>query len=255
MTIQKQMWTILSSLPKFHGQQEVVLKEAELHYLTNVIRLQIGDFIELTNGLGYKASAQILSISKKEAKLVIEHVEQQNSLSPKICVFLALPKSSTLEELVSSASEMGLDEIHIFRTEKCASKAPVKLEKLQRLSLEALRVSKSALCTQVYCYDNFNSFLTQQKNKIDNGINLFCDETNSSSGENSFLKVLMNNFNPQKNIHIIIGPEGSFSLKERDTILKNIYCRPVSLGSNILRVPNAVYSALAIALQVRLESK
>ena len=254
MTIQKQLWTILVEQDEFISNTAVTLKEDELHYIANVLRLKVGDDVEITNCRGLKCLAKIEVFTKKEAKLVILNVLTQKKTSPEIHLYLALPKPSTLEEVIASVSEMGLDEIHIFRSEKCASKAPVKLEKLERISNEAVRISKSAFSTKVFSYETMQDVFLKRKLQLENGLNLFCDESHVYENKvtNSLLKILQEKFNPQQNINIFIGPEASFSSIERDFIFNHLNCCAVSLGDNILRVPNAVYSAFSIVNQVRI---
>ncbi|MES2615907.1 MAG: RsmE family RNA methyltransferase [Bdellovibrionota bacterium] len=243
----KQIWTIIERANEFIPNSDLFIRDDEFHYLANVLRLKVADEIAITNCSGVKALAKVEAITKKEAKLHILKVAIQKQARQRVRLFLALPKPSTLEEIVACVSEMGLDELHIFRTEKCASKAPVKIEKLERISQEAVRVSKSAFCTKIFVYENLF-----EKLEIENGVNLFCDESHvyENKPASPILKVLQEKYDAQKNVNIIIGPEASFTEEERIFIYKNFNCTAVSLGNNILRVPNAVYSALAVALAV-----
>lgn len=249
MTTEKQVWTIIDLAGEFIPETEIIIEGDEFHYLANVLRLKVGDEIEINNCQGIKASAKVIMITKKEAKCLILQRYQMQKMYPEIHLYLALPKPSTLEEIVASVSEMGLDEIHIFRTAKCSSKAPVKLEKIQRIANEAVRISKSAYSAKVFSYENMSDFYKKRRTDLENGLNLFCDE--SDFGANKIMNLLLEEFTQKKDIHLIIGPEASFSSVERDFIYKSFNCFPVLLGNNILRVPTAVYSALALALQAR----
>ncbi len=267
MSTQKQVWTIiydstLLSFPVYpqgatgessKHMQSIVITDEEYHYIAKVLRLQAGDEIDITNCQGVKSFGKIESITKKEVKVHILNSSLQDKFLPEIHLYLAMPKPSTLDEVVSAASEMGVDEIHIFRTEKCASKAPIKLDKLERMSKEAVRVSKSAFSAKVFYYNSLEELITKRKSYLSSGLNLFCDESHiyENKIQNSLLKIAQEKMTKQKPVHLIIGPEASFSDAEREFIHKNIECSDVSLGNNILRVPNAVCLGVGVLLQAR----
>jgi 16S rRNA (uracil1498-N3)-methyltransferase len=74
-----------------------------------------------------------------------------------------------------------------------------------------------------------------------NSIVFFAD---ISSENKKIDEVTKNNKNCE--FYLLIGPEGDFSLKERD-LLKNMNnCIPISLGQNILRSETAAVAVLAI---------
>ena len=92
-----------------------------------------------------------------------------------------------------------------------------------------------------------NKFIRKANKKII----IFCDESHIYEGKikNSIYKEIQLNYKPEfDEICILIGPEASFSENERKFIQKNINCISVSLGNNILRVPNATCSALGVAI-------
>jgi 16S rRNA (uracil1498-N3)-methyltransferase len=257
MTIQKQTWTILCKEKNLNENEIICIDNEEFHYLSNVLRLKLEDKVEITNCHGEKGIGIISFINKKEAKIKIEKVEINHQEKPYIHLYLGLPKPSTLEETISSLSEMGLHELHIFRTEKCVSKAPIKLDKLKRISDEATRISKSSFSTKIFYYENIHELFNNRKLYFEIGLNLFCDESHVHEKKiaNSLLNVFQAKFNSQEYINLFVGPEASFSEKERDYIFKNLNCDPVSLGHNILRVPNAVYSAFSSINQILISNQ
>ena len=57
---------------------------------------------------------------------------------------------------------------------------------------------------------------------------------------------LKGEYNPGNNALVLIGPEGDFSLKERDLLNSMSNCIPISLGQNILRSETAAVVGLTI---------
>ena len=74
-----------------------------------------------------------------------------------------------------------------------------------------------------------------------NSIVFFAD-INSS---NKKIDEVINN-NKNREFYLLVGPEGDFSLKERDLLKSMSNCIPISLGQNILRSETAAVAGLAI---------
>lgn len=246
MSTQKQIWTLITPQQAFEECGEVWISGDEHHYAAHVLRLSVGDVVELTNCKGGKATGIIQKISKKDLLISIEKVEHGHERQPRIKLWLAMPKPSTLEEVVATASELGVSEIHVFKSDKCAVKSELKKEKLQRISDEAVRISKSAFSAKIFEQPGLNSLSAFS---VDSAVTLFCDESHVYENKitNSLFQVLQEKAHLNiQNIHILVGPEASFSDQERQFILETLHATPVSLGWNILRVPTAVTVAVGV---------
>ncbi len=81
----------------------------------------------------------------------------------------------------------------------------------------------------------------------------FCDESPIYEGQSihTLLNALWSQRESLSQVHLMIGPEASFSDCEREFIYQNIPCTAVSLGKNILQVPYAVCAAVGVATQLR----
>lgn len=251
MSTSKQIWTLICD-DLSENASDIVLSEEELHYAFHVLRLRQGTKVEVVNGKGLKATATIKEINKKLGILNVENIFKLKRPNTIVNLCLATPKPAVLDEVVACASEMGAAQIHIFKGERSFSRAPIKTEKLKRTSLEAMRISKSSFCSEVFAYNSLVEFYSQYMS-INNQskIVLFCDESHVYDGKvtNSILTLLNKEYSFKVNeIYILIGPESSFDEQERNFIFEKIKPFQISLGKNILRVPNAVISALGTAL-------
>ena len=74
-----------------------------------------------------------------------------------------------------------------------------------------------------------------------NSIVFFADINSSNK---KIDEVIKNNKN--REFYLLVGPEGDFSLKERDLLKSMNNCIPISLGQNILRSETAAVAGLAI---------
>lgn len=245
MSFLKQLWTIVLYEQNLNLNDEISIIGDEFYYITTVLRLKCDDIVEISNGIGVKASAVICKIDKKSCDVrVIDviFIEQRKRF---VHLCLAQLKPSALEEGVFVASELGIDFIHLFPAEKSALKQPIKLEKLQKLSNEAMRISKSAYSARVTQYRNLADCLASIQQKCQNACFLFCDET----AKNPIVQFTPNS--TIENICLLIGPEGSFSIQERSAILNLTACYPVSLGSHILRAQTSIACAGFVACSMR----
>lgn len=239
MSIEKQMWTLLAPQGNLVQGSVVTLSQEELHYAFHVLRLKQNDPVCLTDCCGTQAHGTIEEISKKKGTVKVQTCQTNSQKKPLINLWLGMPKPSTLEEVVAVASELGVHEIHVFKTEKCAFKSDLKKEKLQRLSDEAVRISKSAFSAKIVEQPNLQRLLQTQSGSVV----LFCDEAHvyDNKIQNSIFNAL-SSIDPTDihTISLLVGPEASFSAAERQLILQHPSVVSVSLGSHILRVATAV---------------
>lgn len=254
MSLHKQLWTIICKNLEFNSKLLTII-EHEHHYMYHVLRLKEGEVVNITNCQGLKANGIILTANKKEILIEVEKICLAEKLKPEINLWIAMPKPTTLNEVIANSSEMGVSNIHIFKSEKSISKAQLKIEKLQQLSDESTRVSKSAYAAKIHNYESLENFYSQHILKTKSiKLVFFCDESHvyENKIQNSIFREIQRCFNHDvQEICVLIGPEASFTAKEREFIQNNINCVSVSLGNNILRVPNAVLSSIGVAINFR----
>lgn len=252
MSVQKQTWTLITREQDLQIGAPLLFEGDEFHYAAHVLRLQVGHAVCVVNGLGTKAHGEVTHISKKNVTVTLNHVTHATFPAPHIHVCLALPKPSVLEDVVFQCSEMGVFAVHLFPGDKSAFKGAPKQEKLERASCEALRVSQSAFCTRIFTYESLEHFyeLHLSDNKTQS-MTFFCDESHvyaNTAGVSLVQHITQHVSHPPREINLLLGPEASFSERERAFILAQTNCTAVSLGKNILRVPTAVCVAVGAVL-------
>lgn len=239
MSILKQTWTIVLYERPLHLHDTVLISGDEFHYLINVLRFKTNDTVAVSNGAGIKATGMITTLRKKECEVHITQLSYIPPAKPHRHLILAQLKQSALEEAVCAASEIGIHAIHIFPSERTFSKQPVKLEKLQRISNEAIRISKSAYGASIHVYNSLDECVHTLQKEWDKICFLFCDE----DSQTPILEFTSKKYEHMTAICPIVGPEASFSLQERQKILNLPGCFSVSLGQNILKAQTAVACA------------
>lgn len=248
----KQVWRFYCqrSEPSTQIGECIVLDSEESHLALQVLRLKEGELIEIADGFGWTALAQIASVRKRQ----IEALVQQQSLSPRQkflrILVVGLTKPGALDESVQAAVEAGADHLIVFKGDRSSSKQEFKTEKIRRQVLEMTRITKSPWCLDVSYEENLESALRQCLLKvIPEKLALFvCDErpVHESSMLPSLHLLRCLSAKSMLSWACVIGPESSFSSREYDVLNKFGHEHPldfVGLGPRILRTPAAVSAA------------
>ena len=211
---------IVKSLRSKIGENLLLIDENEIEYKTKII--------EITNNL---ISVNIEQSYKSERDLLYNLYLAQSPL-----------KSDAQLTIVEKATELGVRGIYPIYTDNCALKktvATAKVEKWQKVMFEA-----SKQCERANIPRCFN--LTDLKTVVEEGkfdIIIALCEKHTNGDLKDYLKCIANEMIKNKNILVIIGPEGGFSDKEFE-YMKSKNLPMLSLGDLILKAETAVIVTL-----------
>lgn len=243
-----QTWRLYTST-NILQQGEIYFDGDNFHYLTNVLRLEPGSLIEISDGLGQVAYGILESIEKKRCQVRVSEITKHPPRRTRVLVYVGWPKPANIDELVTTTSELGAAEIHLVRTEKSQCKQIPRIDRLTKIAWESLRISKSPWAPELHVHQDLNSAIAKTPQ---DSLSFLCDESplyrNDGICHNHLLSELLLHKGFPATIAIFIGPEASFTDNERTLILEKLTARPVSLGENILRVPVAAGMATMLAL-------
>ena len=171
-------------------------------------------------------------------------------------VFQALPKGDKLDSVIQKAVECGACEITTFESERCivrlkGENEQKKVERRQRIALEAAKQSGRGIVPTVYSSISFEEMLAQASRA---DIALFCYEGDGTEALPLVLRRRRAELGEhcEPTISIVIGSEGGFSLFEAEAA-KRAGLIPVGLGKRILRTETAasfVLSCLVYELEM-----
>jgi 16S rRNA (uracil1498-N3)-methyltransferase len=136
------------------------------------------------------------------------------------------------EWFIEKATEIGITEITPVICAHSERKM-VKLERLERVAVAAMKQSLGCWLPTINKAVNFNDFIKMQQTADFKGI-AHCTETEKQS----LGKLLQSG----QDCLLLIGPEGDFSDQEIDQAIDQGY-RPVSLGTKRLRTETAAIVA------------
>jgi 16S rRNA (uracil1498-N3)-methyltransferase len=218
---------------------DVVLDEATSKHIVQVLRMQNGEQLQLTNGKGILFTAEILDNNRKKCIVkVIRTTHQQRPIN-NVTIAISLIKNTTrFEWFLEKATEIGIAEIIPLiceRTEKTA----FKMERMQSILVSAMLQSQQCwlpglqkpvkyVNMQMYKYENMQKMIAHCEN-VENKQPLTSKLINESTPEMT---------GAFRNKLILIGPEGDFSAKEIELALQHSFI-PVSLGNTRLRTETA----------------
>lgn len=229
----------------FIDKQAKILGD-DVKHLYKVLRLNEGDKIVLNNCNGEEFLANIRTITKQEVIVDIEEkLEINNESEVKIYLFQGLPKAQKMDLIVQKGTELGITKFVPTLTERVDIKLKgefKKLDRLNRIALEAAKQSKRTVIPTVSEPISFEDALTNMK-ALDLVIVPY------ENAENFGIKTLFNDENIDiskiKTVGILVGPEGGFELSEINKLKENgAYI--VTLGSRILRTETAGFVATSL---------
>lgn len=229
----------------FLGKDQIpIIAGSDVHHIKDVLRMKVGNELELLDGSGKIYNAKIAEMEKDKiiCEVLSERVEEFES---KIKVTLAqcLPKAKKMDLIIQKCTELGAHKIIPTLSERSVSKGE-KLPRWRKIVKEAAEQSGRSIIPEIAPLTPFEQVL---KLKPEFDLALIPWELER---ETSLKKVLTTHLPAGKagqpnNLLILIGPEGGFSRKEIE-LAKPAGFTPLSLGPRILRTETAAMVVLSI---------
>lgn len=211
----------------------------ESKHIAKVLRKKEGDILYITNGMGYLFEAEILIADPRKCKAQI--VSEKKSIPKRYHLHLAVAPTKMndrYEWFLEKATEIGVDEITPIICKRSERKV-VKQERMQRVLQSAMKQSLQTFLPKLNPVISYEQFMEQQMEGLK--FIAHCEE-----GEKMELK---RRAAADKDVTILIGPEGDFSTTEIQMALEKGFV-PVSLGNNRLRTETAAIVACSTVVMI-----
>jgi len=222
------------------GHLAYQLPEDESKHAVRVLRLAPGDAVTLLDGQGHFYTAAVAEANPKRCALRIASYEAVPPRPTYTHVAVAPTKNlDRMEWLVEKAVEVGIERLTFLR---CAhsERRDLKLERLEKIAVSALKQSGQAWLPQLDELIDFEKFM-QEVNPTTTFI------AHLEAGERTDLAQVIA---AAPRCCVLIGPEGDFSPAEIELALSQ-GVRPVTLGASRLRTETAALAAVLTAQVVR----
>ena len=206
----------------------------ESRHIVRVLRKKVGDELRLTNGKGFLFHARLVAVGPKDCRVEVETVDKHNRPMHRLHLAVAPTKSTDrFEWFLEKATEIGVDEITPIACNH-SERRVLKTERLKKVVANAMKQSNRTYLPVLNELTSFEEFVAERPEEL-----LFiahCKEEEKSE--------LKRKLAADKEVLILIGPEGDFSEEEIDLAMARGFI-PVSMGEARLRTETAAIVAAA----------
>jgi 16S rRNA (uracil1498-N3)-methyltransferase len=216
--------------------ESITLDDETSRHIVQVLRMQSGEELRLTDGKGNLSRSIIRDANKKKCTVSHLSIDHQSAPKRKIAIGISLIKnSSRFEWFLEKATEIGISEIVPIICER-TEKKDLRTDRMQSILVSAMLQSQQSWLPELEeplrFRDGLETFRHHQK---------FIAYV--SDHHEAHLSDLINS-NLSSQI-VLIGPEGDFTSDEIDLALLHNFL-PSSLGPNRLRTETAALVALTL---------
>ena len=198
------------------------------------MRVKIGENFSLFNKNG-EWLAKISNISSGKVEFIIQEKLRKKENHLDIWLAFSPIKSNYSNFMIQKATELGVTKFFPIIFDRSVVRK-INSERLEKIIIEATEQSNRMNPPCIEKTQNLKTFLEKNEDSMD----LIFTDLNSEKKKIDLDK------NSKKPLCIIIGPEGDFSEKERETILDFKDVKSIKINENILRSETAVISSISI---------
>lgn len=242
-------------MPRFFVQKDqvengyVTIKGDDAHHISRALRMAAGEVITVCDMQKNEYECELTNFLPEcvRAKIILS-CSSDTEPPYHVHLFQALPKGDKLDSIIQKAVECGVAEITTFESERCVVRVKdggeaKKLERRQRIALEAAKQSGRGIIPEVHASVSFSQALEMAKQA---DLALFCYEGEGTLPIPQVVEAWKREHSKKSepSISVVIGSEGGFSLKEAEKAI-DAGLLPTGLGKRILRTETASGFVLA----------
>lgn len=237
----------LADLPEKIGA--ITLDEPTSKHIVQVLRMKTGEKIQLTNGKGLAAVAEIVNPNKKNAVVTIgSNYHEPIKCRRKIGIAISPVKNVTrFEWFLEKVTELGVSDIYPLRCAR-TERAHFRFERMNAICISAMLQSQQTWLPTLHQPVNFDELAANSNANPEQGLPhpykqkwiAHCTEQEKRQLSFSLTETIIDGL-------ILIGPEGDFTNEEINSAINNGY-EPVALGDTRLRTETAGIVAASLLL-------
>jgi 16S rRNA (uracil1498-N3)-methyltransferase len=219
------------------------LPAAAAHHASRVLRLRVGDAVQIFDGIGNALDATINKISGKRVILGnLQTCMAQPTSNLRIILAQAMCSSDKMDWIVQKATELGVSEILPVQAQRSIAKlsgvrTAKRAEHWRSVAISACEQCGRNDLPQVHAPQDLEAWLLSMLNAPGSKFILL-------PGGATQLQVQPK---PQVSATLLIGPEGGFNADEANVALQMGFA-PILLGPRVLRTETAALAGIS-ALQ------
>ena len=214
------------------------IKDKEAHHI-KTLRKKEGELIEVINGKGFLAKAKIEIFDKKSIKIRLIDVLFEKEKKQKLILIQAFIKPNKLEFLLEKTTELGVDEIWLFKSKNSEkiNFSKNRLDRMRSILIAAIKQSGRLYLPKIEIFESIKDI----KN-LDDNENIYYGDVQKQAKR--YVDVYKKD---KKNIYFFIGSEMGFFKDEISYLKNNLNALGIKLNNNILRSETAGIASIAIA--------
>ncbi len=207
----------------------------ETRHARKVLRIPIGDTVELFDGAGGVGTALVEDYTEQGMLCRVTAVTEAEVLLPRITVACAVPKGSRAEDMVNQLSQLGADRLIPMVTKySVVDPREGKVDRFRRVAVEAAKQSGRLTLMQIDPVADFGNVLAQV---CDFGV--ICTPRGDRPAD------MAQELRDCQHAMVMIGPEGGFSDDELHRA-KHAGYQPWCISPNVLRIETAATAAVSL---------
>ena len=218
-------------LPDIPATGDVTVDGDEMHHAVRVVRVRIGEPVELFDGKGRAAAGRVLETTP--LRIAIEHEIPSREAKSRIHLAMAIIHLDKFELVLQKATELGVASIVPIVSERVEIRPERyrgKAERWEKIVFEAVKQSGRAVIPPIEEPQPFEAVISR------GGIVFDADEEPSGG-------------NPGAETTLFIGPEGGWTPAEISAA-RSAGCHFRRLGTRRLRAETAAILAVGITAAV-----
>lgn len=222
----------------------IQLTDEVAHHIFHVLRLKNGNKVIFFDGKGSEYVAELIfdQNCRPQAKILeVRQITERNR--KKVILAQALIANSKFEQVLQKTTELGVDTIIPFTSERSvklteSKRISKKMARYEKIVAEAARQSERAKPPRVTRLASWSEVIENREPKV---LKLIAWAREPAK----HLKIVLQTTDNYDKILLIIGPEGGFS--EKEILAATDYgFIPINLGKLILRTETAGPAAMAM---------
>lgn len=216
---------------------EIALEPEEASHAIKVLRLRQGEQVELLDGAGQKAQAEIAALDKRSVSCRVLAVETAARPAPKLVICPGLAKNPAMDLISQKLTELMADQVRPFVSSRSVPrlKEPeARAGRWRKLSRQALKQCGAAWPPEWSAPVEFAQILAQAPGAA---LKLMLYEDARAAPS---LSQALGNRDELREVWVLVGPEGGFSRQEADAAQ--------AAGWTVCALPGAILRAETAAL-------
>ena len=211
------------------GSSSIILNEETSKHIVQVLRTQVGEQLQLTDGKGNLFTVEITDNNRKRCTVgIIESLTIDHSPFTTTIAISLIKNTSRFEWFLEKATEIGVNEIIPLICER-TEKQHFRFDRMKTILVSAMLQSQQCWLPVLHDTTKFKDVLT--RSSYQQKFIAHCIEEEKRNLAD------MVNENLSSKI-ILVGPEGDFTKDETALAIQHHFI-PVSLGNTRLRTETA----------------